>query len=142
MFNPVILVKPNVSNVTYCPREDQPQPNPIPSPSVVSSSISSSSLDQSSTVSSQVDKKKKGKGKKKKDKKEKKQQPSALDGARSKRMPKKPKFPCKICKGATFLRSVLVSPVYKKSGLKDPNHLCHQPLIIIFTILPQPVNHW
>ena len=41
-------------------------------------------------------KKNKGKGKKKKDKKEKKQQPSALDGARSKRTPGKPKFPCKL----------------------------------------------
>ena len=44
-------------------------------------------------------KKKKGKSKKKKDKKEKKKQPSALDGARSKRKPRKTKFPCKLCKG-------------------------------------------
>ena len=44
-------------------------------------------------------KKKKGKGKNKKDKKEKNQQPSTLDGARSKKTPEKPKFPCKLCKG-------------------------------------------
>ena len=54
-------------------------------------------------VSSHGDKKKKGKGKKKKDKKEKKKQPSALDGARSKRTLEKPKFPCKICKGDHLL---------------------------------------
>ena len=66
----------------------------------MASSLSSSSLDQSSTVSIQMDnKKKKGKAKKKKDKKEKKQQPSALDGAHSKRMPRKPKFPCKLLQG-------------------------------------------
>ena len=74
LFNSVILVTPNISNVTSPLREDRPQPNPIPSPPVVTSSLYSSSLDQSSTVSSQVNKKKKkkGKGKKKKDKKEKK----------------------------------------------------------------------
>ena len=69
----------------------------------MSSTISSSSLDQISTVSIQVDNKKKGKGKKNKDKKEKKQQPSALNGAHSKRTPKKPKFPCKLCKGDHLL---------------------------------------
>ena len=63
----------------------------------MASSLSYSSLDQSSIVSIQVDKrKKKGKGKNKKDKKEKKQQPSTLDGARSKRTTGKPKFPCKL----------------------------------------------
>ena len=49
-------------------------------------------------------KKKKGKGKKKKDKKEKKEQPSALDDARSKRMLEKPKFPSKLCKGEHLLK--------------------------------------
>ena len=87
-------------------------------------------------------KKKKGKGKKKKDKKEKKQQPSALDGARPKRTLGKPKFPCKLCKGDHLLKECLISPVYKKSGLKGPNCLCHQPLIIMLTILPQLVTHW
>ena len=49
-------------------------------------------------------KKKKGKAKKKKDKKEKKKQPSALDGAHSKRTLGKPKFPCNICKGDNLLK--------------------------------------
>ena len=71
----------------------------------MASALSSSSLDQSSTVSSQVDKKKnKGRGKKKKDKKEKKQQPFDFDGAHSKRMTKKPKFPCKLCKRGHLLK--------------------------------------
>ena len=48
----------------------------------------------------------------------------------------------RFAREATFLRSVPVSPVYKKSGLKDPNRLCHQPMIIMLTILPQPVTHW
>ena len=62
-------------------------------------------------VSSHVDKKKKkGKSKKKKDKKEKKQQPFALDGPRSKRTPKKPKFPCKLCKGDHLLKECLSKP--------------------------------
>ena len=69
LFNLVIPVTPNVSNVTSPLREDQTQPNPSPSLPVVASSLSSSSLDQSSMVSSHGDKKKKGKGKKKKDKK-------------------------------------------------------------------------
>ena len=70
LFNPVILVTPNVSNVTSPLREDRPQPNHDPSLMVEDSSLSSSLLDQSSTVSSKMDKmKKKGKGKKKKDKK-------------------------------------------------------------------------
>ena len=104
----VIPVTPNVSNVTSHPREDRPQPNPSPSSSVIASSLSSSLLDQSSMVSSLVDKKKKkGKGKKKKDKKEKKQQPFALDGARSKRTLRKPKFPCKLCKGDHLLKECL-----------------------------------
>ena len=86
MFNPVILITPNVSNVTSPPREDRPQRNSAPYSSVVFSSLSSYSLDQISMVSNQLDKKKKrGKGKKKKDKKEKKQQPSTLDGAHIKR---------------------------------------------------------
>ena len=103
--------------------------------------LSSSSLDQSSMVSSHVDKKKKkGKGKKKKDKKEKKKQPSALDGARSKRTLEKPSSLLSFARGTTFLRSVLVSLVYKKSGLKGPNHLCHQPLTIMLMILPQPMT--
>ena len=73
IFNPVILVTPNVSNVASPPGEDRPQPNPSPSSLVVASSLPSSSLDQSSMVSIHVDKKKKkGKAKKKKDKKEKK----------------------------------------------------------------------
>ena len=97
IFNPVIPITHNVSNVTSPLGEDRPQPNPTPSSPVVASSLSSSSLDQRSMVSSHVDKKKKkGKSKKKKDKKEKKQQPSALDGARSKRTLEKPKFPCKL----------------------------------------------
>ena len=58
-------------------------------------------------VSSHGEKKNKGKGKKKKDKKEKKKQPSALDGARSKRTLRKPKFPCKICKGDHLLKECL-----------------------------------
>ena len=63
LFNLVILVTPNVSNVTSPLREDRPQPNAIPYPSVVNSSLSSSSLEQISMVSSHVDKKKKkGKG--------------------------------------------------------------------------------
>ena len=67
LFNLVIPITPNISNVT------SPQPNPSPSSSIVASSLYSSSLDQSSMVSSHVDKKKKkGNGKKKKDKKEKK----------------------------------------------------------------------
>ena len=65
LFNPVIPITPNVSNVTSPLREDRPQPNPALSSPVVASSLSSSSLDQSSMVSSHV-------GKKKKDKKEKK----------------------------------------------------------------------
>ena len=52
-------------------------------------------------------KKKKGEGKKKKDKKEKTQQPSTLDGARFKRTPGKPKFPCKLCKGGHLLKECL-----------------------------------
>ena len=104
LFNPVIPVTPNVSNVTSPLGEDQPQPNPFPSSPVVASSISSSSLDQSSMVSSHRDKKKKGKGKKNKDKKEKKKQPYALDGAHSKRTLKKPKFPCNLCKGDHLLK--------------------------------------
>ena len=107
IFNSVIPVTPNVSNVTSPLREDRPQPNPSPSSLVVASYLSSSSLDQSSMVSSHGDKKKKGKGKKKKDKKEKKKQPSALDGAHSKRTPRKPKFPCKICKGDHLLKECL-----------------------------------
>ena len=56
-------------------------------------------------VSIHVDKKKKkGKGKKKKDKKEKKKQLHALDGAHSKTTPRKPKFPCKLCKGGHLLK--------------------------------------
>ena len=47
-----------------------------------------------------------------------------------------------FARGTTFLSSVLVSPVYKKSGIKGLNHLCHQPLIIMLMILPQPVTHW
>ena len=49
-------------------------------------------------------KKKKGKSKKKKDKKEKKQQLSTLNGAHFKRTPRKPKFPCKLCKGDHLLK--------------------------------------
>ena len=114
----------------------------------MASSLASSSLDHISTVSIHVDKKKKkkGKSKKKKDKKEKKQQPSALDGAHSKRTLRKPKFPCKLCKEDHLLKEVLrtvpVSLVYNKSGLKGQNNLCHQPLIIMLMILPQPVTHW
>ena len=73
LFNLVIPVTPNVSNVTSPPREDRPQPNPAPSSPVAAPSLSSSLLNQISIVSSHVDKKKKkGKGKKNKDKKEKK----------------------------------------------------------------------
>ena len=70
------------------------------------------------------------------------QQPSALDGAHSKRTLEKPSSLVIFARGTTFLRSVPVSPVYKKSGLKGPNHLCHQPLIIMLMILPQPMTHW
>ena len=105
LFNLVIHITLNVSNVTSPRGEDRPKPNPAPSFPVVASSLSSSSLDQSSTVSSKMDKKKKkGKGKKKKDKKEKKQQPSTLDGAYSKGTLRKPKFPCKLCKGDHLLK--------------------------------------
>ena len=73
IFNLVIPVTPNVSNVTSYLGEDRPQPNPSPSSLVVDSPLSSSFLDQRSVVSSHVGKKKKkGKSKKKKDKKEKK----------------------------------------------------------------------
>ena len=73
IFNLVIPITPNVSNVTSPLGEDRPQPNPSPSSSVVVPPLSSSSLDQSSMVSIHVDKKKKkGKSKKKNDKKEKK----------------------------------------------------------------------
>ena len=96
LFNLVILVTPNVSNVTSPPGEDRPQHNPAPSSSIVASPLSSSSLDQSYVVSSLVGKKK--------DKKEKKQQPSSLDGAHSKRTPRKPKFPYKLCKGDHLLK--------------------------------------
>ena len=40
LFNSVIPVIPNVSNVTSPQREDRPQPSPIPSPPVVTSSLS------------------------------------------------------------------------------------------------------
>ena len=93
IFNPVIPVTPNVSNVTYPLGGDRAQPNPSPSSPVVASSLSSSSLYQSYMVSSHGDKKKKGKGKKKKDKKEKKQQPFALDGAHSKKNTRKTQVP-------------------------------------------------
>ena len=109
----------------------------------MASPLSSSSLDQISMVSIHVDKKKKkGKGKKKKDKKDKKKQISNLDGAHSKRTPEKPKFPCKLFKGDHLLKECSGLSLYKNSGLKGPNHLCHQPLIIMLTILPQLVTHW
>ena len=46
LFNLVIPVTPNVSNVTSPAGEDRPQPNPAPSSPVVDSSLSYSSLDQ------------------------------------------------------------------------------------------------
>ena len=46
-----------------------------------------------------------------------------------------------FARGTTFLRSVPVSLVYKKSGLEGPNCSCHQPLIIMLMILPQLVTH-
>ena len=55
---------------------------------------------------------------------------------------KNPSSLVSFARRTTFLRSVLVSPMYRKSGLKEPNHLCHRPLIIMLTILPQPVTHW
>ena len=45
LFNLVILVTTNVSNVTSPPREDRPQPNPAPSSPVVDSYLSYSLLD-------------------------------------------------------------------------------------------------
>ena len=73
LFNSVIPITHNFSNVTTPPGEDRPQPSPSPSSSVVASSLSFSSLDQISMVSSHVDKKKKKEKSKKKDKKEKNQ---------------------------------------------------------------------
>ena len=57
LFNQVIPVTPNVSNVTSPLGEDQPQPNPSPSSLVVASSLFCYSLDQISMVSSHGDKK-------------------------------------------------------------------------------------
>ena len=56
--------------------------------------------------------------------------------------PKNPSSLVSFVRGTTFLRSVLVSPMYKRSGIKGPNRLCHQPLIIMLMILPQLVTHW
>ena len=143
LFSLVIPITPNVSNVTSPPGEDRPQPNPSPSSSVVASSLSSSLLDQSSMVSRQVDKKKKkGKGKKKEDKKDKNNNHLLLMVLVLREHLENPSSLVSFVRGTTFLRSVPASPVYKKNGLKDPNHLCHQPLIIMLTILPQPVTHW
>ena len=143
IFNPVIPITPNGSNVTSPMGEDRPQPNPSPSSLVVASSLSSSSLDQSSMVSSHVDKKKKkGKGKKKKGKKEKKQQPSSLDGAHSKRTLGNPKLPCKICKGDLLLKECLGLSHVQEEWSKRSKSSVSSTYDHHVEILPQQVTHW
>ena len=131
------------SNVTSHLGEDRPQPNLSRSSSVVASSLFSSSLDQRSIVSSHVDKKKKkGRVKRRRIRKRKSSNHILLMVLILREFLGNPSSLVNFARGANFLRSVPVSPVYKKSGLKGPNRLCHQPLIIMLTILPQPVTHW
>jgi hypothetical protein len=108
---PVIPNSLGASNASPPPQEHQPHVDPFPSSPIVSSSLSSSSPGESLDASNQEDKKKKKrKIKKKKDKKG-RNQPTIVhhvgsvdDVGKPTNTGRKPKFPCRICKGDHLLR--------------------------------------
>jgi hypothetical protein len=119
---PVNVNAPSASYVSTPPQDHQPHVDPLPSSPVGSSSHSSSSPSEISTASNQVDKKKKKrKIKKKKNKLGGKlpttaghvgsDQPTivhhvgSVDNVdKSTKTHRKPKFPCRICKGDHLLK--------------------------------------
>jgi hypothetical protein len=119
---PVILNAPGPSNASPSPQEHPPHVDPSPSSPVVSSSLSSPSPSESSEAGNQVDKKKKKrKIKKKKNKQGAKlpttaghvgsNQPVTVNQAgnidevhKPTKTTRKPKFPCRICKGDHLLK--------------------------------------
>jgi hypothetical protein len=113
----VIPNAPGASNASPPPQEHQPHVDPFPSSLVVSSSLSSSSLDEILDASNQEDNKNKKQNiKKKKDKKE-RNQPTIVhhagsvdDVGKPTNTGRKPKFPCRICKGDHLLRDFLGLP--------------------------------
>ena len=110
---PIVPPQPNASPQQSSPSQHhQPSVDPLPSSPNFSSSISSSSPGKSLDASNQEAKKKK-KGKKKKKKKKKKQdkkevnQPTTTVSVscveENSDMHRKPKYPCRLCKGDHFL---------------------------------------
>jgi hypothetical protein len=125
----VILNAVSASFVSTSPQEHQPHVDPSPSspirsssPSSLarSSSISSSSPSESSEASNPVDKKKKKRKNKKKKNKQGSKLPTAVrhvgkqpvtdnrvgsvDGVKITQTTRKPKYPCRLCKGSHILK--------------------------------------
>jgi hypothetical protein len=114
------LVIPNAPSASYAippPQEHQPHVDPFPSSPVGSSSLSSSSPGESINASNQEDKKKKKRKKKKNKNKQGGNQPTTVNHAGSvddidkpTKTTRKPKFPCRICKGDHLLKDFLGIP--------------------------------
>jgi hypothetical protein len=111
VFHSVIPNAPGASNAIPPPQEHQPHVDPFPSSPVASSSLSSSSPGESLNTSNQEAKKKKKRKKKKKKNKQGGNQPaidnhvgSVDDIDKSTNTRRKPKFPCRICKGDHLLK--------------------------------------
>ena len=105
--SPIVPCTPVASYPNPSLQEHQPHVDPSPSSPDVSSPVSTSSPVESCSTSSQVDKKKeKRKIKKKKNKQTTKSQPITPPSADNvdlyTQRPRKPKFPCRLCKGDTF----------------------------------------
>jgi hypothetical protein len=108
------LVIPNAPSASYAippPEEHQPHVDPFPSSPVGSSSLSSSSPGGSINASNQEDKKKKKRNIKKKKNKKGGNPPATVNHVGSvddidkpTKTTRKPKFPCRLCKGDHLLK--------------------------------------
>ena len=129
---PIVPPQPDASPQQSSPSQHhKPSIDPLPSSSNMSSSLSSFSLSKILDASNQVAKKKnKGKKKKKQDKKE-VNQPTMVVSVSSveetSNMHRKPKFPCKICKGDHFLINFPGIPKVLEVWLEKSHQLSVDP---------------
>ena len=143
LFNPVILVTPNVSNVTSPLREDRLNLIPLLLRRLLLHPFLLLHLTKALwLVVMWIRKRRKGRVRRRRIRKRKRNNYLPLMVLILRESLENPSSLVSFARGTTFLRSVLVSPLYKKSGLKGPKCLFHQPLVIMLMILPQPVTHW
>jgi hypothetical protein len=107
VFHSMVLNAPVASQEISPPQEHQPLVDPFPSSPIVSSSLSSSSPGEILDASNQEAKKKKKRKNKKKKNKQGGNQPTTVVSVDNVENPtnigRKPKFPCRICKGDHLL---------------------------------------